>query len=109
MFILDTEFDNRYRYLVRPENAMAKRKTDVHRKYIWLGGYKLSNVLRAAFSGDGAVIIQLVGIGVGSWIATSVLSAIGKGQLGRFVQIISVFLAIGLALNAVGKVLNRIF
>ncbi|NPV45238.1 MAG: hypothetical protein HPY70_14890 [Firmicutes bacterium] len=68
----------------------------------------MNGLLRTAFSGDGAIIIQLLGIGVGSWIASSILTAIGKGQLGKFVQIISVFLAIGLAIGAIGKVINRI-
>lgn len=68
----------------------------------------MNGLLRTAFSGDGAVILQLLGIGVGSWIASAILTAIGKGQMGRFVQIISVFLAIGLAIGAIGKVLNRI-
>lgn len=68
----------------------------------------MSWLLKTAFSGDGAVILQLLGIGVGSWIASSILTAIGKSQLGKFVQVISVFLAIGLAIGAIGKVLSKI-
>ncbi len=65
-------------------------------------------LLKTAFSGDGAVILQLLGIGIGSWISSSILAAIGKSQLGKFIQVISVFLAIGLAIGAIGKVLGRI-
>lgn len=68
----------------------------------------MSKLLAIAFSGPGAVMLQLLGIGVGSWICSAVLSAIGKGQLAKFVQVISVFLAIGLAISSVGAVISKI-
>lgn len=68
----------------------------------------MSNLMSIAFSGPGAVMLQLLGIGVGSWVCSAILTAIGKGQLAKFVQVISVFLAIGLAIGAVGSVINKI-
>lgn len=65
-------------------------------------------LLKTAFSGEGAVIVQLLGLGIGSWLASSILTAIGKGQIGRFIQVISVFLAISLAIGSIGKVINKI-
>ena len=68
----------------------------------------MSKLLAIAFSGPGAVMLQLLGLGVGSWVICSILSAIGKGQMAKFVQVVSVFLAIGLAFGAVGSVISKI-
>ncbi|GEM_PF-3728403 len=68
----------------------------------------MSELLQVAFSGDGAVILQLIGIGVGSWIGCSILTALGRGSQAKFVMTAATFVSIGLAITAITKIIIKI-
>lgn len=68
----------------------------------------MSNIISLAFSGPGAVIPQMLGIGVASWIVKSVLTTIGKGQIAGMVDVASVLLCVTLVINCVANVLGKI-
>lgn len=42
------------------------------------------------------------------FMTSGILTAIGKGQQAKFVQIIGTFVSIGLAITAISKVISRI-
>lgn len=46
--------------------------------------------------GPGAVLIQLMLIGVVSWLLSYITQAAGKGQISNMIQIVSRFICIGI-------------
>lgn len=69
----------------------------------------MKEMMRIAFSGEGAVILKMVGVGLGSWMAGSVLSAIGKGQLSKLVNVAAVFLCLAMVFGAIASAVNKMF
>jgi len=68
----------------------------------------MNELLKIAFSGDGAVILQIVGIGIGSWVGASLLSAVGKGNFAKILQVAATLVCIGLALATMGRIIASI-
>lgn len=69
----------------------------------------MSEMLRLAFSGPGAVIPQMIGLGLASWIANAVLSAIGKAKYGSLIDVATVLICVSLVLNCIWQVIGKIF
>lgn len=69
----------------------------------------MSKMIELAFSGPGVVIPQMIGIGVGSWIARALLMAIGKGQIAKMIDVSAVLICVLLVMGCISNVLGKIF
>ena len=70
----------------------------------------LTNTLSKTFGwgGIGNKIVILMVIAVGSWVAEMVTNAVGKGNIGQIIKVVSIFLAIILVIGVALDVLDHI-
>jgi hypothetical protein len=53
----------------------------------------MSEIARTLFTGGGAVILQLMFLGLAGWIGSYFSSAVGKGQLAQLIHLAVLFVA----------------
>jgi hypothetical protein len=61
-----------------------------------------------AFGGPGAILFQLMLIGVVSWLLAYVCAAVNKGQIADMIRVVSLFLGIGMITAEALKVILAI-
>jgi hypothetical protein len=68
----------------------------------------MSEIAGRLFNGPGMVIVQLLALALGTWVAEYVAQAIGKPQLAQLMKLTAVFVAMVLMINSLWKAIDAV-
>jgi uncharacterized membrane protein YcjF (UPF0283 family) len=64
-------------------------------------------MMKDAFSGPGVVLLQIMGVAVGSWLVGQICRALNRADLAQYAHVASVFIVFAIVITTIINALTK--